>query len=117
MPCSIPTGCSGSQTATLATDHTLRTETAPTGGAIYQLRVDTAALVNGETLTLTLRTEVRSTDTVRTLYTATFAHVQGDPIKDSPAIGVVAGADVVAILRQDDGTGRDFPWALYRLDA
>ncbi len=116
MPVSIPSGCSGSQTATLATDHTLRTETAPTGGAVYQLRVDTAALANGETLVLRLQSRPRTGDTSRDLYTVLFDNAQSDPIKDSPAVAVPAGVDVIAILRQEGGTGRAFPWALYRLD-
>lgn len=114
MPISIAD--SGSQTATLNTDHTLATQAGPTGGAIYQLRVDTNALANGERVILTLRTRARVADTTRTLYQAVFEHAQGDPIKDSPAVAVPASSEVVAILRQEGGTGRAFPWALYRLD-
>lgn len=114
MPVSIP--ASGSQTATLNTDHTLVTQTAPTGGAIYQLRVDTNALANGERVILTLQTKTRTSDTTRTVYRAEFNDIQSDPIKDSPAVAVVATSDLVAILRQEGGTGRAFPWALYRLD-
>lgn len=114
MPVSI--SASGSQTATLNTDHTLVTQTAPTGGAIYQLRVDTNALANGERVILTLQTKTRTTDTTRTVYRAEFNDIQSDPIKDSPAVAVVATSDLVAILRQEGGTGRAFPWALYRLD-
>lgn len=114
MPISIAT--SGSQTATLNTDHTLATQAGPTGGAIYQLRVDTNALANGERVLLTLQTRARVADTTRTLYQAVFEHAQGDPIKDSPAVAVPASSEVVAILRQEGGTGRAFPWALYRLD-
>lgn len=114
MPVSI--SASGSQTATLNTDHTLVTQTAPTGGAIYQLRVDANALANGERVILTLQTKTRTTDTTRTVYRAEFNDIQSDPIKDSPAVAVVATSDLVAILRQEGGTGRAFPWALYRLD-
>lgn len=114
MPVSI--AASGSQTATLNTDHTLVTQTAPTGGAIYQLRVDANALANGERVILTLQTKTRTTDTTRTVYRAEFNDIQSDPIKDSPAVAVVATSDLVAILRQEGGTGRAFPWALYRLD-
>lgn len=117
MPVSI--SASGSQTATLSpvTDHTLVTQTAPTGGAIYQLRVDTNALANGERVILTLQTKTRTSDTTRTVYRAEFNDIQSDPIKDSPAVAVVATSELIAILRQEGGTtGRAFPWALYRLD-
>lgn len=114
MPISV--AASGSQSATLATDHTLTTTTAPAGGAIYQLRVDAANLANSETLALTLRTAPRTGDTIRTLYATRVTNMQAAPLKDSPAVAVPAGVDVVAVLRQEGGTGRAYPWALYRLD-
>ncbi|GAB1345021.1 hypothetical protein [Gemmatimonas sp.] len=114
MPASIAT--SGSQTATLNTDHTLVTQTAPTGGAIYQLRARLNELVSGEQLTLRLQVDGESGGTLEDLYSGTFAHVQGEPYKDSPAVVVPAGARVRAILRQEGGTGRAFTWWLYRLD-
>lgn len=114
MPCS--TAASGSQTATLATDHTLTTTTSPTGGAVYLLRVDVRNLANGERLTLSITTKARSGDTAGLLYSMTIAHAQSELLKDSPAIPVPAGVDIVAVLRQENGTGRAFPWALFRLD-
>lgn len=106
---------SGSQTATLTTEHTLTTETPSTGGGLYQLRVDAYNLAANEVLVLKVKTMPRSGDTARPLYTAVFTHAQGDPIKDSPAVYVPAGADIVATLTQTGGTGRAFPWALYQL--
>lgn len=114
MPVSV--AASGSQTATLNTDHTLDTETGPTGGAIYQLRVDADALANGERLILTVQTRARSTDTTRTVYEAVYEHDQPDPIKDSPAVAVQVSGEWKAILRQEGGTGRAYPWAVLRLD-
>jgi hypothetical protein len=113
---SVSVTTDGSQTATLNTDHTLVTQTGPTGGAVYQLRVDAAALVNGERLILTLRTRARTSGTTRAIYRAVFDDVQSDPIKDSPAVAVPATSELVAVLRQERGTGRAFPWALLRLD-
>lgn len=106
----------GTQTATLDTDHTLTTQTVPLGGGVYQLRVDTANLANGERLVLRLQARARVGGTTRDVYTTTFEHVQGDPLKDSPVVAALGGTTVVAILRQEGGTGRDFEWALYRLD-
>lgn len=114
MPVTIAS--SGSQTATLNTDHTLASPVAPTGGAVYQLRVDTAALVNGERVILTLQTKARVGDTLGEMYSSVFENAQGDPIKDSPFVGVEDGNTVVAILRQEGGTGRAFPWAMRRMD-
>lgn len=114
MPVSI--AASGSQTATLDTDHTLATQAGPTGGAVYQLRVDAVNLANGERLILTLRSRARAADTTRQLYHATFEHAQASPIKDSPMVAVEVGNELVAVLRQEGGTGRAFPWALRRVD-
>lgn len=115
MPVSI--SASGSQTATINQDHPLVAQTAPTGGAIYQLRVDTNALANGERVILTLQTKTSTSDTTRTVYRAEFNDIQSDPIKDSPAVAVVATSELIAILRQEGGSiGKAFPWALYRLD-
>jgi hypothetical protein len=114
MPVSVAS--SGSQTATLATDHTVATLSAPANGGVYLWRVDTANLVNGETLILTLKTRARAADTTRQVYQGVFAHIQSDPIKDSPAIAIENGNELVAILRQEGGTGRAFPWSLKRLD-
>lgn len=115
MPAS--SAASGSQTATLDTDHTLTTTTAPSGGAIYQLRVDVAALATGESLRLRIRTKARNGDTQRDLYTMESANAQTSGLLDSPAVAVLGGEDIVAILRQSGGTGRAFPWILMRLDA
>lgn len=114
MPSSI--AASGTQTATLATDHTLVTQTAPTGGAVYQFRARAHNLVNGERLTLRVQVDGESGGTLDDVYEALFAHIQTDTYKDSPAVAVPAGGRVRVILRQEGGTGRAFPWWLYRLD-
>ena len=115
MPASV--AAENTTTPTLGVDATLVTQAGPSGGGVYCLHVDAANLVNGETLTLTLRTRARPGGTTRTLYQAAFAHVQADPIKQSPVVAVPASSELVAILRQDGGTARAFPWALIRLDA
>ena len=107
----LTSSTSGSQTATLDTEHTLATIT--TAGT-YVLTVDTAALVNGETLTLKIKTKIRSGDTSRLVYEGVFKHGQGAPNKVSPAIPVIV--DGVFTLTQSGGTGRAFPWNILRLD-
>lgn len=114
MPASVAS--SGTQTATLATDHTLVTQTAPTGGAIYQFRMRAHNLANGERVTVRLQVDGESAGTLDDLYDTAFANAQTDSYKDSPAVAVPAGARVRVILRQEGGTGRAFPWWLYRLD-
>jgi hypothetical protein len=114
MPVTV--AASGAQTATLATDHTLVTQAGPTGGAVYVLAVDANALVAGETLTLTLSTRARSGDTTRRAWSVPISGPVADPLLLSPVVPVEAGNELVAILRQEGGTGRSFPWTLKRID-
>lgn len=115
MPASV--AAENTTTPTLATDTTLTTTAGPTGGGCYVLHVDAVNLVNGETLTLTLRTRARVSTTTRTAYVGIYPNVQSDPIKISPLIPVPASSELVAIIRQDGGTARAFPWSLIRIDA
>ena len=102
---------SGTQTATLTTEHSLAVSTT---GKTYVLCVDTAALVNGETLTLRLKTKILSAGTQRLAYEGIFLHVQAEPAKYS--VPVPANIEIEATLRQDGGTGRAFPWSLLSID-
>lgn len=112
----ISNAASGSQTATLATDHTLATVTAPTGGGAYLLVIDKSNLTGVETVRLRFRSKARAADTVQDAFDT------GDLTQDGPDLVLVgplfaeAGNEVVAILRQEGGTGRAFPWAIRRLD-
>lgn len=99
---------SGSQTATLSTDHTLATIT--TAG-IYQLRVDTTNLVTGETLFVEVQEKVRTGDGYTTAFKQSFA---GSTSEDTIVLipwTVVWG--VKFIIRQEGGTGRAFPWSIF----
>lgn len=102
---------SGSQSATLTTEHTLATVTA---AGTYQLAVDANALAAGETLTLRIYGKARSADTERLAYKASFA---GEAI-DAPllmSLPVVSPHHAKFTLEQNGGTGRAFPWAVYAL--
>jgi hypothetical protein len=107
MPTSIS---SGTQTATLTTEHDLATDTA---NHVYVLAVDTAAMVNGETLELRMYTKVLTGGTERLAYVAIYQHAQGEPAKYSPP--VPADISLRATLKQTGGTGRAYPWKLLSL--
>lgn len=107
----LTSAASGSQTATLTTEHTLATITA---AGTYVLSVDAGALANGETLTLRIKTKIRTGDTSRVVYEAAFSHAQGSPNKYSPAVPVIV--EGVFTLTQTGGTGRAFPWNVLQLD-
>lgn len=101
---------SGSQTATLNTNHTLLA-TADSG--VYVFVVDAANLANGETLILTITRPARSLDPARVAYTAVFQHALGSPLLLSPPVPCPVGGDFV--LRQEGGTGRAYPWSIEQL--
>lgn len=98
---------SGTQTATVTTEHTLTTLS---GNKTYQLYVDTANMAAGDAVELRIKTKVLSGGTTRCVSKATYKHAQSadDLIKIS--IPVMSDQEYVATLKQTAGTGRDFPW-------
>lgn len=102
---------SGTQSATLDTEHTLDNDTT---GKTYVLVVDTGAMVNGDVTILRIKTKVLSGGTLRLAYSATYANVQAEPQKYS--VPVPANIEIECTLEQTDGTGRSYPWALLSLD-
>ena len=101
---------SGSQTATISTEHTLATVTA---AKTLQLVVDVANMVNGDELELRIYSKARSTDTERRLYFATFSNIQSLELLAS--LAVVSPHYAKFTLKQTAGTGRAFPWAVNEL--
>ena len=102
---------SGSQTATLTTEHTLATVT---DAGQYQFVVDTALLVNDEDLTIRFYGKARTSDTERLFDDYRFIHIQHRPLKEFDPI--VSPHHLKITLEQNGGTGRAFPWAVYEID-
>lgn len=100
---------SGSQTATINTEHSL---TQKTGIGIYVLLVDTSAMESGDSLTLRIKTKRSSGDTSNTAYSYTFDNAQDAPNKYS--VPVPVDIEIICTLEQTAGTGRVFPWKLLR---
>lgn len=101
---------SGSQTATLTTEHSLATIT---DAGTYELWVDTDALVNGETVALKAKCKLAgSGDTAKIEWQAVFVHDQGTDIhkRSGP---IPSPFSIEFTLTQTGGTGRAFPWAIY----
>jgi hypothetical protein len=107
MPTEI---ASGTQSATISTEHTLATDTT---NKTYVLAVDTNAMVNGDVLELRLYTKVLSGSTERLAYTATYAHAQTIP--NIYSVPVPANRSLKATLKQTAGTGRSYDWVLLSL--
>lgn len=104
---------SGTQAATLDTEHTLSTITAV---GIYLLMVDDAARVAGETLTLKAKSKVLSGGTQRLMREIIIspAAASGEPaIVDIPR--PCGDGELQYTLTQSGGTGRSYPWTILKL--
>lgn len=100
---------SGTQTATVNTEHTLHTSTK---AKIFVLMADTGLMQNGDELELRITTVVLSGGTVRLAYLASYAHVQAEPIKLSIPVPTTGNGNTAFTLKQTAGTGRAFPWGV-----
>jgi len=101
---------SGTQSATLDTEHTLNGTTPETTDGVFQLVVDVNALVAGDIVEFRCKEKVLSAGTQRLVFAATLAGPQGTPVWMSPPLILLHGWDMT--LLQTDGTGRSFPWSI-----
>lgn len=102
---------SGSQTATVNTEHTLGS--AITAAGVYQLVVDANAMVAGDVLELRIYTKCKSGSTERLAFYCCYANTQNEPNKMS--IPVPIDQSFKATLKQTGGTGRAFDWNILSL--
>lgn len=99
---------SGTQTATVTTEHTLATDAS---NKTFVLGVDTNEMVAGDVLELRIYTKVLTGGTSRLAYYAAYSNIQGAPNKYSPPI--VSMYEIIVTLEQAEGTSRDFQWGLF----
>ena len=105
----------GTQTATVGTEHTLR-DVATAG--TYTLHVDKVNMVAGDVLELRAYQMVLTAGTRRVAYLARFADAQ--PTDDMIAISVPISNELTDAgslrftLKQTAGTGRQFPWKVLK---
>jgi hypothetical protein len=108
---------SGTQAATVSTEHTLATSTT---GKTYVLVVSLGtpvtgtAFANGDEIELRIYTKVLSGSTETLAYLAAYANLQSAPVKYS--VPVPANISCKATLKQTAGTGRSYDWALLSID-
>lgn len=104
---------SGTQAATVGTEHVLDSPGPHTDDGGYQLLVDLSAMVAGDVVELRVKEKVLSAGTQRAVWTARFAHAQVDPNPASPVVLLLHGWDFT--LKQTAGTGRSFPWSIRKV--
>ena len=103
---------SGSQTATIDTEHTLGTADDGTDG-VFQHEVDVAALVRGDELEIRLYDKCRAADTSRQMHMWKIRHAQSDELWRSPVMVFMHARKFT--IKQTAGTGRAFPWSVKRV--
>jgi hypothetical protein len=100
---------SGTQTATIGTEHTL---SSPTTSATYVLSVDTINLALGDLVELRCYDKVDGTN-YRLMWKGSYQNPQITNAKASPPLAVTTQAQFT--LKQTAGTGRAFPWSVRRI--
>lgn len=106
----LVSAASGTQTATINTEHTLNS---PAGPATYILVVDTTAMVNGDVLELRCKSKAKAAGSAIQFVIGSFSNVQADPLKMSIPVASVDGGAFT--LKQTAGTGRAYDWNLYSI--
>jgi len=101
----------GTQTATISTEHTLGS--AVTAAGTFLLSVNTTNMVNGDVLEIRAKTKVLTGGAEAVYMLATYAHIQGDPVKMS--IPIPSLYSLTFTLKQTAGTGRSFEWNIIGL--
>ena len=99
---------SGTQTATVGTEHSLAVLTSPKS---YMLVVDMNAMVNGDEVELRAKAKVLSSGTRRLMDFNVFQHVQPEPVVVFGPFP--AAVDMEFSLKQTAGTSRAFDWAVW----
>lgn len=110
---------SGTQTATIGTEHTLNAAAFTTSG-VYVLSVNTVNMALGDTLELRAYAKCLTGDTnPELIYMATYAQKTGDGAAPGSSaqgeiykisVPIPSPYSITFTLKQTAGTGRAFPW-------
>jgi len=99
------------------TEHSLTTDTAgpdaDTTAGVFQAFIDLNALAAGDEFEFKAYEKVRTGDTQRLVYTATFAGAQATPIWVSPTLILGVGWDMT--LDKVAGTDRAINWRISKI--
>lgn len=103
---------SGTQAATITTEHTL---VSLTSNKTFVLVVDLVNMASGDTLALRIKTKVLTGGTLQVSYYQKYVDAQATD--DIVAISIPIPSDIQAdfTLEQTAGTGRNYPWKVLSL--
>jgi hypothetical protein len=100
---------SGTQAASIGTEHALATDTTNT---TFAGKWDLSNMVNGDIVELRMYTKVLTGSGLVCCFAAFFAHVQAAPAIIAPP--VPSDFSCKLTLKQTAGTGRNFDWSLLK---
>lgn len=100
---------SGTQTATVTTEHTLATITT---AKPFQLIVDISALAAGEYVEIKIKRKVLSGGTTRVGFPGIYSWLDALVTPVIVSDPILSTQEYVATLKQLNGTSRAFPWAI-----
>lgn len=104
---------SGTQSATLDTEHFLGTDPDTTAG-VFQFMVELSGMARGDRLEICVYEKINdSGDTARKIATWVILHEQSDLLFVSPAMALLVGWRFS--IQQTDGTGRSFQWSVRKV--
>lgn len=107
---------SGTQTATINTEHVLEDETS-SEGKVFDAAIDLAAMVAGDTTEIRVYAVLLASGTIHRVYYHKYVDVQdNEPILLSPIVNVpplTVAKEWKVTLKQTTGTGRAYPWTVY----
>lgn len=84
-----------------------------TTNATYQVKFNTANMVNGDILEARAYTQDISTGSLIQVWKGVYAHIQINNVKQSPPIP--SDISLKVTLKQTAGTGRTFTWEILRI--
>lgn len=100
----------GSKTSD-GTEQTLNTTTPDLTDGAFQLWVDLDTMVNDDVVILRIKEKVQATGgTQRTLWEATYKHIQANKAVVSPPVILLFGWDMT--LHKTVGSNTAFPWSI-----
>ena len=100
---------SGTQAATVATEHTLTTITT---AKAFQLIVDINALVAGEYVEIKVKRKTLAAGTTRIAFSGIYSWLDAGINPMVITDPILSTQEYVATIKQLNGTGRAFPWAV-----
>lgn len=109
MP-SIAQVTSGTQSATLDTEHTLSTQT---DAEVYVLAVNLSNMQAGDATTLRVKAKVVSSGSAALAFERTYVDAQTEDVAYSNP--VPSAHSVTCTLEQTDGTGRSYEWSVLKV--